>query len=64
MTPFVVYIDERGAAVQWTHTAPLHRFIGHGTNAYALRVAGKVTTTPMLFICDEGASLLDDLELK
>jgi len=33
-------------------------------NTSASRILGKGAATPMLFICDKGASFFDDLELE
>ena len=45
-------------------TTTLHCAGRGGSHFFAIYVSGKIATTPVLFICDKGASLLDDVELE
>jgi hypothetical protein len=49
---------------QCAQTTTLHRFVGHRTNAHAICVKGKLTTAPMLLICNQLASPFDNLDFE
>ena len=45
-------------------STPRHRTIGGWQNANPSSIEGEMASTPMLFICDEGASGFNNLELE